>query len=489
MQFESCPPEKCGIPQEAVTAFEEQLAQGRVRMHGYLLLSGKRIIAEKYWEPYGADVLHRMYSITKSFVALAVGLLIGEGKISLDDKICDYFPEKLPEGGAHPWCREMTIRDMLSMRTCYSSTTYKRYDGDWVESFFRVKPEHVPGTVFHYDTSSAHVLGALVEKLTGKALLDYMREKFLDALGFSKEAYIIKDPSGVSQGGSGLMCTLRDVAKTAWLCSRYGVYDGMELLPRDFLQEALRPCVPTDLQPTLDEQCGYGYLFWMPRTRMSASDGQSGDGFVMYGMGGQLAVCFPEQDFCFLTMADTIGNPAGLQIIYDSFYRTVYPFLLLRDRERPDAFGYMGKADRMKRKVIRAEKEAGWTDRKPHMRDTGREIFLCDSNPAGWMRITFDWKKGFVLLEHAEGSVKLEFGDGGDDRRHQLFGDTGYRCECFGEWKMGHFILKCFVTDEEQGHVWMDFCRKDARMSVRMSSTGEPFFERFKGSFATVWLR
>lgn len=99
-------------------------------------LSGE-LIGERYWEPFHRDSLHRMYSITKSFTSLATGLLAAEGKIGLDDRICTYFPEKLPEGGAHPWCEEMTIRDLLTMRTCYESTTFKRYDGDWVESFFR----------------------------------------------------------------------------------------------------------------------------------------------------------------------------------------------------------------------------------------------------------------------------------------------------------------------------------------------------------------
>lgn len=468
LQFESCPPGECGALAQAAAALEEQLQESRVRIHGYLLLSGKKIIAEKYREPYGAGVMHRMYSVTKSFVALAVGLLVKEGKITLEDKICDYFPEKLPEGGAHPWCQEMTIRDMLSMRTCYNSTTYKRYESDdWTESFFRVKPDHVPGTVFHYDTSSVHVLSALVEKLTGTALLDYMREKCLDELGFSKEAYIIRDPVGVSQGGSGLMCTLRDVARVAWLCSHLGILNRRELLPKAFLQEALCPCVPTDLQPVRDEQCGYGYLFWMPRTQPAALDGSWEDGFVMYGMGGQLAMCFPKKDLCFVTMADTIGNPAGLQIIYDCFYRTVYPCLQEKAEGHPELSGQ--DASRTERGTIRK---------------ADREVFSCYPNSMGWERIAFDWSRSTVTLEHEKECLKLEFGDGEADRRQQLFGNTGYQCECFGEWKMGHFILKCFVTDEEQGHVWMDFCRKDARLSVRMVSTGEPFFARFCGSFS-----
>lgn len=447
--------EEYGIPKQAVLELEKRFSEQRLRMHGYMLLLGDRVIAEKYWEPYGENTLHRMYSITKSFVALAVGLLVREGRIKPEDRICDYFPEKLPEGGAHPWCQEMTIRDMLTMRTCYASTTYKRYEGDdWTESFFRVKPDHVPGTVFSYDTSSAHVLCALVEKLTGKKMLDYMREKCLDKLGFSKEAYIIEDPVGVSQGGSGMMCTLRDVAKVAWLCNHYGVLDGEELLPKAYLKEAFRPIVPTDLQPALDEQCGYGFMTWMPRK----------EGFVLFGMGGQLAVCFPKMDFCFLTMADTIGNPAGLQIIYDSFYQTVYPCLTERPEGNPAAF---------EEDLPSAGKGADC------VRGGQCQTYRFYENPMQWKTLTFDWEEGCMKFEIPEGSFTLHFGQGSWKR--QMFLDSGYRCECQGIWKLGHFILHCFVTDEEQGHVSMDFAWKDERLSVRMSATSEPFFLRFRG--------
>ena len=88
----------------------------------------------------------------------------------------------------------MTIRQMLTMSTCHASTTYKRYSGkDWTESFFRVEPDHPAGTLFSYDTSSSHTLAALVEKLTGMKMLDYLRTKALDKIDFSKEAYLEKE--------------------------------------------------------------------------------------------------------------------------------------------------------------------------------------------------------------------------------------------------------------------------------------------------------
>lgn len=445
-EFENIQPEKCGIPAGAIQEFEEKLKEHQIRMHGYLMLSGNGILAEKYWKPYRMNTNHRMYSITKSFTALAVGLLVKQGKVSLSDNICAYFPEKLPQNGVHPWCAEMTIEDMLTMRTCHSSTTFKRYGGgDWTESFFRVKPDHVPGTVFSYDTSSSHVLSALVEKLSGETMLDYMRREVLNKLGFSKGAYMIKDPSGVSQGGSGLMCTLRDVARVAWLCNHAGVLEGEELIPKEFMKQATSNQVPTDLQPVLDERCGYGYFFWMPRKK----------GFVMYGLGGQLAVCFPESDFCLITMADTIGNPTGLQSIYDSFYEKVYPYLELETIE------------------VQSKEKLNT------VKNRDNEIYKFYENDMHWKWIEFVWSENKLRFETPEGIAELFFKSVGS--QIQKFPGTEYTYECCGEWKAGHFILHCYITDEEQGHVSMDFAWKEQCMSVRITNTGEPFFKYFKG--------
>lgn len=484
MFFEYEKPEEHGIPSATVKEFENRLARLGVRMHGFLLLCGKNIVGERYYAPYGPDTLHRMYSITKSFTSMAVGLLVKQKKIALEDSVCDYFPEMLPEGGTHPWCQEMTIRDMLTMGTCYASTTFKRYEGDgWVESFFRVKPDHVPGTVFSYDTSSSHVLAALVEKLTGMDMLDFLRREALDRLGFSRKAYILKDPQGVSQGGSGLVCTLRDVAKAAWLCNQYGVLDGEEVLPSDYMRQATANQVPTDLQPVLDEQGGYGYMFWMPRAERSWRTGAEArehcDGFTMYGMGGQLALCFPSLDFCLVTMADTIGNSSGLQMIYDSFYDILFPEIYNRSDGKGGPYRGENKAAALysgdERKADTDGEDGGKTGL-----GQGTEWYRFYENAMGWKWVEFDWNGEKIRFEHPDGMQELSFGM--DKWHRQTFPGTGYQCECRGFWKKGHFLLHCFVTDEEQGHVSMDFAWKDERLSVRLVSTGEPFLKHYKGT-------
>ncbi len=489
--WESGRPEDYGIPGDAVKRLEDLIERRRIRLHGYMLTGGRRILSEKYYEPYGQGDLHRMYSITKSFVAMGVGLLLKKGLIGLDDRICDYFPEKLPAQGAHPWCADLTIREMLAMRTCHANTTYKNSDcDDWTESFFRVRPTHVSGTVFSYDTSSAHVLGALVEKLTGRKLLDFLREEAFHKVGFSGEAYILEDPSGVSQGGSGMMCTLRDVAGVAYLCNRFGVLEGEELLPRDFMREAVCDLTPTDLQPTLDEQCGYGYFFWMPRTRKGQRG--PGEGFVMYGMGGQLAVCFPRLDFCYLTMADTIGNPAGLQILYDCFYETVYPYLRERREDNPAAF-----EDGTGLSAGGADPGAAGPDCH-----RGREDYRFYDNAQGWQELSLNFEKAagdkvsegilsvnlrYVRKGGETVELALSFALGAWRRADNLL--AGYRCECRADWKQGHLILQCYLTDQEHGHFCMDIAWKGENLcSVRMNCTNEICLTGLRG-FASARMK
>ncbi len=471
-------PEDRGIPAGALEELERQFQSRKIRVYGYMILSGETILAEKYYGNYHRDRLHRMYSVTKSFVAMAVGLLVKNGLVGLDDAICDYFPEKLPEGGAHPWCRELTIREMLTMRTCHGTTTYKDYPGDdWTESFFRVEPDHVPGTVFAYDTSSSLVLAALVEKLTGKKLLDYMRQEMLDELGFSREAYILEDPVGVSQGGSGMLCTLRDMALAAALCCGRGKLGGKQFLPRTFMEEALRSQVPTDLQPKLDEKMGYGYFVWMPRE----------EGFTFYGLGGQLAVCFPKYGICYLTIADTLGAPDGVSALHDCFYQTVWPWVEKQGRQgEPALSGVPGRGT-----DLPGEKEdLAWREETDRLKSRIQgKRFTCYPNKMGWESVLFDWEQGLLEVKVSDAAEAFRFSFREGEWLEQKFLLTDMRCECRGYWKMGHFFFQCHITDEELGSLHLDFAWKDSRLGVRAVTSADRFqggMDRYFKGFASA---
>lgn len=158
--------------------------------------AGRRVLLGAIYKGYAASPLFHY----KSFVSLGVGYLEREGKLKLDDPVISYFPEYVTDP-IPLWLSQTTIRHMLKMASCHSATTYKKdLSKNWVESFFKIPPDHKPGMVFSYDTSSSHTLCALVEKLTGMEILEYLRKSFLNDIGFSQEAYILKDPFGTSMG-------------------------------------------------------------------------------------------------------------------------------------------------------------------------------------------------------------------------------------------------------------------------------------------------
>ena len=317
LTFTKAAPEQVGIPGFRIRNCLERLNRKGIPMHSFLLLRDNQLVTEGYYAPYTAKTLHRIFSISKSFTAIAIGLLADEGKLSLSDPVIQYFPEKLPQN-LHPWIAEMTIRDMLMMRTCHAATTYKaNVNKDWVESFFTTPPTHPAGKVFHYDTSSAHTLCALAEKLTGTEMLHYIKKK-LSPLGLSEASYMLKDPFGVSMGGSGLVATPMDILKLGYFLYKKGLIEGKQLLSSSYINEATSKLTETCITaPLPSEASGYGYQIWQNEK----------GGFVCYGMGGQLVIVLPDYDMICVTTADTQGIGGGNQQIYDAVYEEILPYI------------------------------------------------------------------------------------------------------------------------------------------------------------------
>lgn len=313
-------------------ALLERLRQAHIPMHSLHILQHEKTVLEAYYAPCRKGQLHRMFSISKSLTALAILKLYEAGRISLDASICEYFPE-YTNPDTHPWILATTIRDMLMMRSCHASTTYKfDKDQDWVESFFTVAPTHKPGTVFHYDTSASHTLCALVEKLTGRPMLDYLKDVMLREIGWSEESYMLTDPFGHSMGGSGLMATAEDLVLLGKLLMRDGCWEGKQLIRKDLLSDAMSWHSATAVTGPITGECqGYGYFFW--RGEMDAR--------ICYGMGGQLILCYPALELLVVTTADTQGLSGANQLIYDAIHQ-----VLLAGTDSPETAGDVSETDR-----------------------------------------------------------------------------------------------------------------------------------------------
>ena len=325
-----------------IDAFTERCRKEDVNLHGFILSVGEQEKVKAYYAPFREGAAHRMYSVSKTMTAIALGMLIEEGKLSLDDRIACYFADLLPEQ-VSPWLLGLRIRDMLRMATCYRQTVYREYvDTDWTRPFFTGKPDHEPGTVFNYDTGCSQVLASLVRRLSGQEVIDFLEDRLFRPLGCGDPRYWLRDPAGQCTGGTGLCMSLRDLHRVALCLSRGG--DG--LIPGWFVAEMQKKQIDTVLQTNEEERYGYGWQCW--RTRA---------GWVLYGMGGQLAVLCPDRDAVFCTIADVRLDPCGMQRIYDAFFEELFPYLGAEDMEPvslelpalalPDASGVPQPEDRV----------------------------------------------------------------------------------------------------------------------------------------------
>ncbi|MBQ5959951.1 MAG: serine hydrolase [Firmicutes bacterium] len=431
------PPNHMGVSSASILRFLDRLESAGICMHSYVLIRNHSILSEGYWAPYTAESLQRMYSVTKTFVGVAVGLLAQDGYIHLDDPLITYFRDKMTKQPSR-YTQEMTIRDALMMCSVHTKTATQIVPHpDMLKAFFNVTPSHKAGTVFNYDTSASITLAALVERLTGMSLMDYLRMKVLDKIGFSNEAYCLKR-GDVSDGGGGLLCTAHDLAKFALLCMQQGSWYGFQLLPKDYMKLATTRRVATNFANYQFNSYGYGYQMWMT----------AHNGFVLYGMGGQFAICLPEKNLILVTTADTLDNQGGLDVIFNSFWDTIYKEL---DEESVEDDEEAAEALYERISGLKIRPVEGETD-SPIARAIGGKCFTMDTNTSVFQNVTigFGPDYGTVTFDNDQGSHELRFGLGNYAR--QFFPGTRMEAAASGAWVDPETLfIRTYFTGENLG--------------------------------------
>lgn len=469
--FKKGTPESCGVSSSHIMNFITRLEKSKIPMHSFLLVRNGVLLSEAYYAPYEKDSLHRMYSITKSFTSIAIGFLEQDQMIHLDDPIINYFPEFLPKTGVHPYIAKTTIRQMLSMQTPHAKSTCRRSPRNhWVESFFIVAPEHMPGTVFSYDSSGSHVLAALVEKLTNMTLLDYLRSKFLNEINFSAKSFCLTDAQGTTQGASGLVATSLDIAKVAWIMMHDGIYNDKQYIPLYYAKDAITKHSSTLFHGAHeDERQGYGYQFWIIRNH----------GFAMYGLGGQLAICLPDKDIMLVTTADVIKIDSGIPAIYEAFWEEIYDNIsnisLLEDLSAYRNLEQMSKRCKVN-PIINASSHNITTE-------VNNRTYYFSDNLMGLSEIRLEIKKskGFLHYKNSSGRFCLPFGIG--YLIQSTFPYYKQRCSTSGSWIEDNlFFIKSHITDAHMGFISIELYFKDNSLTVNMKKFEEELFHEFDGS-------
>ena len=250
-----------------------------------------------------------LYSLSKSFASTAAGLAAAEGQLSLDDTVLSFFPDEAPaDPGAN--LAAMRLRHLLSMSTGHDQDTTGRLrdaeDGDWVRAFLAQPVEHAPGTHFVYNSGATYMVSAIVQKVTGQTVLDYLGPRLFEPLGIQDPTWE-SSPQGINVGGWGLSITTEDIARFGQLYLQEGVWQGARLLPAAWVAEATSKQVSNGDDPDSDWAQGYGFQFW--RCRHGAYRGD--------GAFGQFCVVLPEQDAVVAITAGTSDLGGVLNLIWD----------------------------------------------------------------------------------------------------------------------------------------------------------------------------
>ena len=296
-------PRDHGVSSRAVQSLLAAAALGGFELHSLMLLRHGHVVAEGWWHPYAPDGIQLLYSLSKSFTSTAVGLAQAEGLLAVEDRIVDLLPDKLPaEPDAH--LRALRVRDCLAMATGHRTDVVDRLAvTDPVAAVLGIPAEEPPGGWFTYNQGATLLLSAVIARLSGGRLLDYLRPRLLRPLGITQANW--KGIGDLDQGFSGLHLVTESVARLGQLYLQGGRWQGRQLLPAAWVAEATRRQVDSPRQPEVDWRQGYGYQFWMSR------HGYRGDGAC-----GQFCLILPEQEAVLVTTAATTDMQGLLNLVW-----------------------------------------------------------------------------------------------------------------------------------------------------------------------------
>lgn len=290
-------PEEVGVSSVLVERFVKHIAEQDLEFHSLMVLRHGKVAVEWYNEPYNAQTSHSMYSVSKSFSATAIGFAVSEGLISLDDKVLDFFPEhkiKVP----NPYFDKLTVRTLITMTAGKQTNMIAdKSKIDWIDDFLNSVWVFEPGTQYLYVNENIYMLCAIIKKVTGFTVIEYLTPRLFEPLGIETPFWEKDEKYGIEAGGWGLYICTEDLAKFITCYLHDGKYKNKQVIPAKWVEEATKNQIGDIQMPSDDPDCsaGYGFCFWM-------------DAGVPYsyradGMFSQFAINFPELDASIVTTA------------------------------------------------------------------------------------------------------------------------------------------------------------------------------------------
>jgi CubicO group peptidase (beta-lactamase class C family) len=326
-------PEAQGVSSDSIIHFLDAAANSRNEFHSFMFLRHGKVVAEGWWNPYKPELKHTLYSTSKSFTATAIGFAVSEKKLKVSDKVISFFPEFLPDT-VSPNLSELTVKDVLSMSDGQDpdpTGAIVSNDSNWVKKFLSLPFPNKPGSKFLYNSMGTYMLSAIVQKVTGEKVIDYLKPRLFDPLGIQGMDWET-DTRGINTGGWGLRLRTEDMAKFGELFLQKGKWNDRQIIPSDWIEEASSakiqqaPDAPDSIRRTNDWMQGYCYQMWRCRNNAFRGDGAF----------GQYIIVMPDQDAVIAITSETPDMQDILNLVWNYLLPSMHEGTLAENKPSSD---------------------------------------------------------------------------------------------------------------------------------------------------------
>lgn len=318
-------PEDVGIPSRVILDFLEELeSYEHTELHGLMIMRHGKVCAEGWWFPYTPGRAHICWSLGKTYTATAIGLAITDKLLTLDTRLIDIFPDLVPEMPCENLSK-ICIRHLLSMSG--GMKTMSSEGPGWLPRFIQTEVEFEPGTVFMYNSMGTNTLGAVIKRVTGEDMEDYLRKKLGEKLGMNlDEMYWTRIPDDAPWAAGGLYSCTENNLRLMQLYLQGGKWNGEQILDPEYVRQATTMQIDNTIgytpewtrQTSPEATVGYGFQIWM----CSYPGAYRAD-----GASGQYSIVFPDLDMV-VAINETCPDQHTaevLQIVYDKLARQINP--------------------------------------------------------------------------------------------------------------------------------------------------------------------
>lgn len=388
-------PESQGVLSKGIRDFLVAVKESGLEWHSFMLLRHGNVVAEGWWKPFDASYKHTLYSLSKSFTSTAIGFLVKEGKIKVDDKVISFFQHEIPASPGEN-LKGMTIKHLLTMNTGHDADTMPKLremkNQAWTKTFLEQPVIHEPGSHFLYNTGATYMLGAIVHKVTGQTLEKYLAPRLFEPLGITGYDWETS-PQGLNTAGFGLRVKTEDIAKFGQLYLQKGKWNGKQLLPESWIEEATSKQT-TSNKGDSDWSQGYGYQFWRCKPGFYRGDGAF----------GQFCMVMPEQDAVLVMTSESWDLQKTMNVAYQTLLPAMSNGAIA---ENPSELAAL-KNDIQN---LSLPTPTGSSASLLAAQYTNK-VFLADANPYGIKDVSFSFDKDHCQLKLTTntGAEKIKFG-------------------------------------------------------------------------------